>query len=1040
MKKIIEFLIKQVKLLNLIIIFIILAGVNFFINGQKEAFPGFIVNEIYIRTLYPGASAETIEDQVTYPIEESIQNLTGIDKVESSSKESLSTIVAVIDPDYEDRLNDIKNDIQNQIDMIDFPEGTEDPQIEIFDEGFIPVVRVLVAGGEDEWQIRNVARFLERDLKEIKGVGNVRLEGYRKEEIKVACDPYKLKEYIISINEIMDAIRKKNINIPGGEIYRDKKEYLVRVRGFFSTVKEIENIVVRANPDYIAVRVKDVARVYRDFEKATLYKRANGKKGIELAALKNRKGDTIKISDSVNEKLKQYKKRYPGVDFVVFNDTAIYVKNRLEVLGNNAFMGLVFLVIVLLIFFDLRTSFWTVLGMPVAFCAAMIASQFMGITLNLMSMFGFIIVIGMIVDDAIVIAENIYQKMESRLNPLRSAVEGTTEVILPVFVSISTTIAAFLPLLFISGIIGKFFGVIPKVVTLTLIASFAEAIFVLPGHLYHTRLKGDTRKTEIFQSLKSRYEKILTFLMKNRFKTVGIFFAGAVLIMVLLGTGIPFQFSPGRVNEYSIKIEARADTMLDSTEEIVKKVEQFIMQYKDTVQDVICSIGQVGQGRFIDVSENKAGMQIILNPDRPSSFNEIEFKNRIKQFGKSLEGVKNFEVQTLQAGPPPQKAIKVIVSGDSFEQVYETALKIKEYTAGLKNTEDVRLDYDRGKKEYVVDVDEVRAAASRLSPLEIALAVKYAFDGGVATSIKEKGEEIDVRVQYDAVTGATYRTLQYLKIKNRDGYKVSFLNVASIKKEESIFEIRHYNSRITITLLGNLANTYDKKYTSTFINRMIKKKYGDLSEKYPSVRIQYGGENEEVMESIQDIKTAYLVAFLIITVLLIGLFKNYAQIFIILLTIPFGLLGVLVGLFVSNMAFSYTSLIGIVALTGVVVNDAIIMIDIINRKRKEKKTKDIKKSIVEGACSRLRPVILTTLTTMVGLIPMAYGFGGKEEFLQPLGVSIVWGILFSTVLTLGLVPVLYSIIEITVKDRVRAWKDHLVLKIKNILLKVRKKR
>ncbi len=1025
--KIIEFFLKQTKLLNLIVAVIIGFGVFLFANGKKEAFPTFVVNQVYITTLYPGAPAATIENQITYPIENEIKGVSGVEKIQSSSRENISTIIVTIDPAYENKLNDIKQEIETAIDLVDFPAGVEKPSVTLFDNGLIPVVRVLIAGGQDEWQRRSIAKEFERDVLNVTGVGGIDLNGYRKEEIKVAAYPERLREKGLSIEDVMNAIRAKNVNIPAGEIYQGDKLLLVRVQTEFTTPREIENIVLRANDDFKAVRVKDVARVYQDFEKASLLKRANGKKGIEVSIKKSKEGDNIKISDAVQQLVKEYEKKYEDVSFIIFNDTSVYVKNRLRILSSNAFLGLIFVVVILFLFFDATTSFWTVMGMPVAFTAAIIVTHFMGLSLNLMSMFGFIIVVGMIVDDAIVIAENVYGKMEQGLSPFDAAVQGTKEVIVPIFVSIATTIAAFIPLLLISGTIGKFFGVIPKVVSITLIASFVEAIFVLPGHLYHYKQKkldkGSViklaRKTEVFNSIKAVYQRFMAKVLDKKGLSFVIYMGVVILIMGFLGSRVPFKFSPGRVNEYSIAMQTDPSFSLALTENEVSRVEQYLLsQPSNVVQDVISVVGQSGSGQFLSTGDNRASIQVILDPDRPAKFDEVDFKRKIIEAGTLINGktnknIQSFEVSTIQAGPPPSKPINVIVTGDNLQDVLAVAGEIRDYARGISNASDVKLDYEKGKSEFVLDIDEVKAKFVGLSAFEIATAVRNKFDGGIATTLKSKGEDTDIRVQYDSVSSASYKALKGLKIENRFGKYIDFSKIGQITRKDGIAEIRHYNARLTVTVLGNLANPYDKVYTSGKINQILEAKFGTVNTNYPGVSIQYGGENEDMMRTIRDLGIAYLVAILVIFALMVGLFKNYGQTLIVMLTIPFGIVGVYIGLWINGMALSYTSMIGIVALSGVVVNGAIILIDFINKRRQEGMT--IREAVLEGSSNRLRPVIMTTLTTVVGLMPMAYGWGGKEEFLQPLGVALLFGIIFATILTLFFIPLMYSILEETIK-------------------------
>lgn len=1040
--KFIEFMIRQSRLLNLLVILIVVVGAYFFINGKKEAFPPFVINQVVITTLYPGASAETVEQLITYPVEKKIKNLSGVEKIESTSRENISIIAVTISSDYESRLNEVKNEIKNRIDELSLPGLAQTPRLLTFDENLIPVLRVLVTGGKDEFALRSVTDQFEAAVSAVNGVGQINREGYRKAEIKVECDPARMAARDISIDDVISALRAKNVNIPGGPVYRNGVEFLIRVKGEFLTLRDIENVVVRANDNFQAIRVGDVAMVRRDFEKAQTYQRANGVKGIELIVQKNRQGDNIRISDNVNKIIEQFRKKYSDIGFVLYNDTSIFIKDRLNVLSSNAFQGLILVVLILFIFFDLRTSFWTMVGIPISFCAAMIVASLMGISLNLMSMFGFIIVVGMIVDNSIVIAENIYQRREKG-EELKSAVtRGTSEVIIPIIASVSTTIVAFMPLLLIEGVIGKFFAVIPIVVTLTLVASVLEAVLVLPGQIYNEKsgMVNTSFKTRLFHGIQNLYKKILSFFLRHKFLTLTGFLVFCILVMALTVPRIPFQFSPGRVSEYLVQLEMPPSYNLDQTERTVILLENYILSNKDLVQDVITTVGQTGSGRFNNPGGNRAALRIILKPSIPAGFDPIAYKDSLQVYARTLSNIVSLEVNTVQAGPPAGKALSLVVSGDSLSNILTAAENIRLYVSTLSNSADVRLDYEQGKNELVIDIDDARASSVRISTFDVANTVRNSFDGGISTAIKEEGEDVNVRVKYDAVSSATLKTVDYLKIPNRFGQNINFSAIGKVKILPSVSELRHVDARPVVTVIANLKNPADRVYTSRYLNSQVQKKYGRNPADFPGITIQYGGENEDVQKTLSNLGLAFLLAVVMIFAILIAIFKNYSQTIIILLTIPFGLVGVFIGLFVNNIALSYTSMIGIVALAGVVVNNGIIMIDFINTRIRDGLA--MGEAILDGAAARIRSVLLTTLTTIVGLLPMAYGWGGSEELLQPLGITIVWGIAFATLLTLILVPILYSIFEGSLKPGagrfINTVKDNLSLQLKKIFRKTKR--
>jgi len=1019
--KIIEFFIRQSKIINIFVLLLLGAGIYIFITGQKEAFPPFASNQAVISAVYPGASASAVEKLLAFPIEKKIRGITGIERTESVSRESVCTITATAAPGYEKDLNDIKSEIETKISEIVFPSEVETPRVTLFDNNQIPVIRVLFSGGRDEYALRKAVMDFEDNLRDQSGIGGVDLLGFRDEEYIIECSPALLKQKEISINDVMNAVRAKNINLPAGEVYKDNKTYLIRVNEELLTEEEIGNIVITANAELKAIRVRDVARVSKGFARPDRLYQANGKKGIQVLIKKSRSGDTIKVSAGVQKLAGQFKTKYPDITLTVFADTAFFVKNRLNVLSSNAFIGLIFVILSLLLFFDFTTSFWTVAGMPVSFCAAIIGANYLGISLNLMSMFGFIIVVGMIVDDAIVIAENIYSKREMGLPPLAAAVEGAKEMAFPVFISVGTTIAAFVPLLFISGVLGAFFSVIPIVVMLTLAASFLECLFVLPGHLYHSKKRGKTKQQgKIFSSFQNLHKRFLTVIFTRPGIACGTIIISCLALTSFFAVKLPLRFFPGRVDELSCSLETLPSSSLIMTDATASEIASKIGSNDGLIKEVLITTGISGESQDASAGDNKAYFRIILNPEKNKNIDITALRSKIVSAAENVKNVHSFSVQPVQTGPPKSKPLSVILFGDNFEDLTKGAGQIAQFIQSMPNTADVSLDFIGGKSELLIGIDDLQTAAAGLTHADIGLSIRNAFDGGIATTLKEESGDIDVRVKYDAVSSATISSLDTHLIQNRLGRKIPFNKVGKVTIGGGIAELRHYNGKRSVTVSANLQNIDHPVHTSAYLNSMLKKQFGKTLETIQGVAVKYAGENEDFGKMAGDLGRAYLIAFAAVCLLLLSLFRYFSRMLIVISAIPLCFTGVCAGLALHNVSISYTVIIGIIALSGVVVNDGIILVDSLNNAlsaMKNQTSPNFIEVIIDTASKRLRPIVITTVTTVVGLAPMAYGLGGREEFLEPLGLTIMYGLLFATVINLIFVPVFYYVIEVKLLNR-----------------------
>ena len=1061
MKGIIRFFIKEGKVINLVSIAIIIAGLYIFKEGQKEAFPNINLDVVSIQTLYPGASSKEVEVLVTDKIEDALKNIEGAEEITSRSVEGLSTVTYRVEPDYPYPIDKIVNEIKRQIDTIsDFPEDVEDPIVTEINSDIFPVISVVMAGDITRNELQDLVDVFEEELEEIKGVSRVDKTGYLDEEIWVEIDPVKLKNYKLSIQDVVNAIRLRNINLPGGKVRLEQKEYLIRTIGQYKSIKEIKNTIIRANDIGNQVYLKNIAKVTWSYEKEDYYTQVEGSKGVYLRVYKKKSGDIIKVAKAVKKAVQEYKQKFKNdnspIKVFTSDDLSYFVENRLNVLADNVAIGLVFILLCLLMFFDLKTAFWTTMGIPIAFCSAMIVITFLGITLNMMSMFGFIIVIGMIVDDAIVVGENIYRLKENGLASDLAAVNGTWQVIRPVMATVLTTICAFMPLAILPGTFGEFLGVVPVVVTVTMIASFLECFIILPGHVGEASFvdnildrkdkiirKGFKKLTypltfwrrkssqNFFQSFQTLFIKIAKVFLWSPLLTIFLF-ASYLIVFTYFATKIlPFIFFPGLADEFQITIKTKGDTLLEETGKVVNNLEESIrLEISEQIREIISTVGYVAGDIGNIVNANEAQVRIILEPERNISDDEIGKKARsvVEKFKESGD-IEDFKVLERRGGPPAGKPIEIRIYNNSFSRLQEASDNLVQYLSTLSNVTSVETSLEDGKDELTLVIDERKASRMKININSTASFIRNAFDGSRATTINsmpEKEKDIDVIVKYDENKAKTYSKIKDidLQVKNQNGQLVDIQLFSQFKKSTAPSVIYHEKAKRFVRVSGELLEKGNVEYTIASLNEQVDNYLNDVfSNQFPEIKYELAGEQETNAELQEGATIASIIAIVCIFLVLVGLFRSISQPFVIMLAIPFAAVGVLHGLMIhysinrifdldmdiSMFSINFMTFMGIVGLIGVVVNDSLIFVSFINKNRRL--GVPLKEALINGIKMRLRPILLTTLTTVVGLAPFSYGIQGKEPILQPMGIAIIWGLSFATFVTLLILPCFYYIIE-----------------------------
>ncbi len=1015
----IRFFQRQEVFVNLLTVIIIGVGAYLAVTLKREAFPEIAYNYIIIQAVYPGTSPEEMERLVTIPVEDAVANVDGVDMMDTFSVEGLVTLVMQMEEDLSvDELKRAADDMRREIDRIDdYPEEAEDPMVYELSAGEWPLISVSISGDVSETELRRHCRTFEDELKLLPGVGRVDKKGYRERQVWVEADPAELARQHLSLSDLMNALRLRNMNLPGGKVREGMNELIVRTIGEFKTVGDIEQVVLRASDAGDLVRVKDVARVVDTFEDSEVYARVNGTPSIDMLIRKKKDADTIRMAEDVKGLMAYFREKIlpQEVKLTSYDDVSFYVKRRLRVLTNNGMVGLVLVVVILLLFLNWRIATMTALGLGVTFMLALIVLNEFGYTINMISMFGFIIVLGMLVDDAIVVSESIFRYLERGEDILRAAYIGTMEVILPVTAAIATTIAAFLPLFLISGIMGKFLCTIPAVVTITLLASLAEAFFVLPCHIITvTRISGADRKTfakrgeSRFDRFRGLYLERLDRVLKRRYLfVISCVLVAIVVIAVLFGTGKLklMLFPEGMIDVFIIKIKCPRTNTLEETGRIAALVEAEVLKLPAADLDLaITDVGISGYEENQQHGSNHAQVRVYLQAadDRERTADEIT--EALRPGVEKIEGIEDLEFHKIRHGPPTGEPVNLKVRGDEFDTLLQVVAEIKDYLGSLEGVRDIKDNYQEGKEELRVRVDDARAAYAGVNVGLIAANLRYAVDGGQATTARWDDEDVDIVVKLEEGVRDKPSVLDAVEVPNIKGNLVPLSRLVSVERTVGQANIRRFKRRRTLAVTANLDV---KTITSNEVNQLLMEKFSDVPVRYPGVAIDFRGEFEQQMESMASLKRAFAIGFGVVFLILSSAFRSVWQPFIILAVVPFGLFGVAVGLALHGYPLSLMAMIGSCALTGIVVNNSLILVDYVNRERERGLSRQ--ESILSGAGVRLRPIVLTSLTTILGLVPTAYAIGGGEPFIQPCAMAIVWGMAFASIITLFLVPCAYAI-------------------------------
>lgn len=1020
--KISEFSVKHSLLINLISLFILIAGFYtlFIYKIRREAFPEVSYDIVVVSAAYPGAPSQEIEKLVTLPIEKELKGVDGFEEMQSTSIENISNILIKINQDVKDK-DKVIDDIQKAVDRVrNLPQGVEeDPTVTEITSGEIPIIQVALSGELSEEQLQKYAENLEDILEDIPGVSSISRKGYRDKEVWVEVNPDKMNDAYVSLEEIMQALKKRNMSIPGGKV-RGEEEFNIRTTGEFYTKEEIENVVIRANESGNWLRIKDVADVRFSFEDEDVINKSYGMRAISLTVIKRATGDAIKIVEQVKKETENFfSQRAPKLKTAYINDISYYIKRRLGVLKNNGIIGIFLVFCVLMLFLNTRIAILTTLGLPIAFCATIALMGLFGLSVNLITMFGLIIVLGMLVDDGIIISENCSRYLEEGFSPRKAAILGTQEVVKPVTITIITTIAAFTPLMFMGGMLGKFIWGIPLVVIIALSASLFEALVILPSHfadfVHSGKKKFKSRKDSFwFKKLLKFYTNVVNKALERRYWVLsGLFIL--FLLTIALAKSMPFVLfgSEEGVEQFWIRAEAPVGTNIYTTNELISQVEAKVKELPSSqLEAYTTQVGSIGETWMFDPYGKSGGhtaqISVFLTPYTERKRNVSQIINDLKEKIKDIKGFDKLYFEKHKGGPPIGKAVAVKIRGEKFSILEKISNQVVEFLKNTEGVSEITSDYETAKSEIRVVVNQEEAARAYLSVGDIASSIRNVFRGGVATSIKpvKAEEEIDVLVRFPEVYRNQRQTFDKIFIPNKFGSLIPLNKIARLEDRLSLARIKHLDGKRVVTIR---ADVEAKLITSFEANKLIEEKFKSVPMEYPGYQISYGGEQQENIKSREGFVRAFGLAIFLIFLILAATFNSLIQPAVVMMAIPFGLIGVIWAFFFHGLTLSFFMMMGVIGLMGIVVNDSIVLVEFINNLRS--RGVERRESIVHAGQLRLRPVLLTTITTALGLTPTAYGIWGGDPFLRPMALTIVWGIVCATALTLLVLPCIYAIID-----------------------------
>lgn len=1028
----IRFSINNPLLVNLALVLLLIVGVLSWRAMPQELFPVVQLDMAHIQTEFEGASPAEVEQQVTITIEEEFSEHEDIDYMSSTSSEGFSNIYIELKPGA--NVDDFMRDARTLLDRItELPELAEQPELTRIRARF-PVISLSLYGEVADAALYEHAEQIRRRMMQIDGVASVAVAGDRDWEIWTVVDPHVLAARDVTLEQVMTALRDNLRDQPGGSIESLEGDIRLRGQGAPPDPAAIEQIVIRVNDAGGQLRFGDIGHVERRFEEPLTYARFDGQPSVNLTVTKTASASTIEVADQVKQLASELRLALPpSLQVGYHTDMSNYVEARLNTVKSSGLIGLVLVLLSLCVLLNLRAAAVTSFGIPVSFLVGIILLHYLGFSLNMVSLFAFLIVLGMIVDDAIIVAENVHRHIEAGTDPKQAAIIGTREVMWPVIVATLTTMAAFIPMFSIGSTLGVFIQVIPVVVTCTLLGSLIEAFMVLPSHAGHIlRPRPLQQRPWIdWQAWLDRYARLLrrTVSGLNRYLAVLASIGLLIVSLTYAHTRLPFEmFGNVEIGQFFVNVEAPNTYSLDKSLQLAGRLEQEMLDILDEDSELGTMLTNVGVS-MIDFNRTNTGsnlIQLIVDLKKPQAEGFIErwisplvnfgyedfgprereaetIINEVRERLARIAGVERMSILKPDAGPAGND-IEVGVVSDQLDVINARTTAITDYLKQLPGVHDVRNDQEPGKLEYQYLLNE-QGRRLGLTQSQVATAVRSGYLGNEVVYVTWNEKRIPVRLIYPEALRETSQSLLDLPIVLPSGGTVYLSDVADVEIDRGLNDIRRRDGQRMAKITAEVDSEVN---TPLNITDQLAREFQPAADD-SSYSLLFLGEKRDAEESFAGMYQALILALVLIFFMLTGLFKSLLDPFAVMLAIPFGIIGVVVGHAIFDYNLQFLSAVGMLALAGIIVNDSLILVDFIKHKRRE--GLDRISAVVEAGRVRVRPILLTTITTFLGVSPLIFFATGQTAFLSPMAVSLGFGLLFATMLILLVLPGLYLIVD-----------------------------
>jgi len=1041
----IRFSINNPLVTNLMLVIVVILGVLSWQSMPQEMFPAIEMDVISVSVEFEGASPEEVERQIAIPLEEEFDGMADNDVMSSTSNEGMASLTIKLKSGTD--VDQYMRDAQTALDQItDLPNEAEEPELVRVKARF-PVISLSLYGDVARGYLYDEADRIKQRMAKVPGVASVGVSGNREWELWIEVDPFVLAAHQVSLGQVLSAIRGNLRDLPGGSLKASEGDILLRGKGVAPNPEEIAEISVRSNARGGQLRLGAIATIELRLEEAQTIGRFNGQPSVNMTVTKTAEASTIDVADAMREFADQLRKELPPTIKVgMYNDLSVYVKTRLNTVKSSGLVGLFLVLLSLYLFLNFRVALITAMGIPVSFLFAVIAIYYLGYTINMISLFAFLIALGLIVDDAIIVTENMYRHMEMGKPAHEAARIGAREVLWPVVASTATTVAAFLPMFAIKGVMGAFIAVIPVVVSASLLGSLWEAFGVLPSHAAELLRTSDkeTRTHERrvdWSVLLERYIGWLRSALAHRYFVTLLSIGILMVALVFAVTRIPFQlFDEVDIGQFFINAEAPQTYSLEDTALLAEKMEDIVLESMgdDELKTLLTNVGVT----FIDFNRFQLGSHYIqlvvdLEKAQPDGFIERyitplvslkfawegtrtrpteEIINELREKLQAVAGIRRIAIQRPQGGPAGAD-LEVGVTGPDVDVLRQQADRLTEYLQRMPGVHDVRHNLEVGKLEYQYSLNS-RGKELGISQNELADAVRTGFLGVEAVHVTMADKRVPVRVIYpEAIRHGS--DLEQLPIVLDDGRLVYLGDVAEITAGRGMNTISRRDTR----RLGLVTADVDGAViTPLEVTGLLQAEFGDIGASLPGYELLFLGEKKDAAESFDGMRDAMLISAALIFFILAALFRSLLDPLVVMFAIPFGLIGVVFGHILFGYNLQFLSAIGFLALTGIVVNDSLILVSFAKRMRGE--GMDRIEAMVEAGRVRVRPILLTSITTFLGISPLIFFATGQTAFLSPMAVSLGFGLLFATGIILISIPCFYLIADDLREVVCRKWHQH----------------